>query len=208
MNIEHNMVNGLLPNLDLINLMAKLADKFGLIPEVFNHGYQGSWWNFAETASKAMLNQAFNEKEGLHSIFGPYGIQAVTIHAKNVMEGHASLTDLTQICEGALRSLNNILEKFHQSYFLYIMTDIRNFLSVAYYMPALGLILFPLIILALREWFSLKEFSFPNSFVLLHVVGIIQYCIIRSVAISQYYHTYTVLLSFSAFIPWYLLFPV
>uniref|UniRef100_A0A1I7VAN9 Reverse transcriptase Ty1/copia-type domain-containing protein n=1 Tax=Loa loa TaxID=7209 RepID=A0A1I7VAN9_LOALO len=102
-NIEHNMVNGLLPNLDLINLMAKLADKFGLNPEVFNHGYQESWWDLAETTSKAMLSQAFNEKEGLHSIFGPYGIQAVTIHVKNAMEGHASLTDLGRICEGALR---------------------------------------------------------------------------------------------------------
>nr|CRZ26113.1 BMA-HPO-3 [Brugia malayi] len=102
-NIEHNMINGLLPNLDLINLMAKLADKYGVIPEVFNHGYQVSWWNLAETTSKAMLSQAFNEKEGLHSIFGPYGIQAVTIHVKSVMEGHASLTDLGRICEGALR---------------------------------------------------------------------------------------------------------
>uniref|UniRef100_A0A1I8ES98 Glycosylphosphatidylinositol anchor attachment 1 protein n=1 Tax=Wuchereria bancrofti TaxID=6293 RepID=A0A1I8ES98_WUCBA len=207
-NIEHNMINGLLPNLDLINLMAKLADKYGVIPEVFNHGYQVSWWDLAETTSKAMLSQAFNEKEGLHSIFGPYGIQAVTIHVKNIMEGHASLTDLGRICEGALRSLNNILEKFHQSYFLYIMTDIRHFLSVAYYMPALGLMLFPLLILALREWFSLKEFTFPNSFVLLHVIGIVQYCIIRNVAVSQSYHTYTILLSFSAFIPWYFLFPL
>uniref|UniRef100_A0A915Q2H4 Glycosylphosphatidylinositol anchor attachment 1 protein n=1 Tax=Setaria digitata TaxID=48799 RepID=A0A915Q2H4_9BILA len=147
MNIEHNMVNGLLPNLDLINLMAKLADKFGLVPEVFNQGYQGSWWDLIDTTSKAMLSQAFNEREGLHSIFGPYGIQAVTIHAKSVVEGHTSLTDLGRICEGALRSLNNMLEKFHQSYFLYIMTDIRHFLSVAYYMPALGLILFPLLVL-------------------------------------------------------------
>lgn len=57
MNIEHNMVNGLLPNLDLINLMAKLADKFGLIPEVFDHGDQKSWWDIAETTSKAMLSQ-------------------------------------------------------------------------------------------------------------------------------------------------------
>uniref|UniRef100_A0A0R3RU99 Glycosylphosphatidylinositol anchor attachment 1 protein n=1 Tax=Elaeophora elaphi TaxID=1147741 RepID=A0A0R3RU99_9BILA len=208
MNIEHNMINGLLPNLDLINLMAKLADKFSLIPEVFHHGYQKSWWDIAETTSKAMLSQAFNEKEGLHSIFGPYGIQAVTIHVKSVMEGHASLTDLGRICEGALRSLNNILEKFHQSYFLYVMTDMRHFLSVAYYMPALGLILFPLLILALRDWFSLEEFSFPNSFILLHVVGIMQYCIIRNVAVSQFYHTYTVLLSFSIFTPWYLLFPL
>ncbi|KAK6107007.1 Gaa1-like GPI transamidase component family protein [Brugia pahangi] len=207
-NIEHNMINGLLPNLDLINLMAKLADKYGVIPEVFNHGYQVSWWNLAETTSKAMLSQAFNEKEGLHSIFGPYGIQAVTIHVKSVMEGHASLTDLGRICEGALRSLNNILEKFHQSYFLYIMTDIRHFLSVAYYMPALGLILFPLLILALREWFRLKEFTFPNSFVLLHVIGIVQYCIIRNIAVSQSYHNYTILLSFSALIPWYFLFPL
>lgn len=59
MNIEYNMVNGLLPNLDLINLMAKLADKFGLIPEVFHHGYQKSWWDIAETTGKAMLTQVF-----------------------------------------------------------------------------------------------------------------------------------------------------
>ncbi|VDN30920.1 unnamed protein product [Gongylonema pulchrum] len=185
LNVEHNMMNGLLPNLDLLNLMIKLADKFGLVPEVFESAHQGSWWDLAELTSSAVLSQAFNEKEGLHSVFGSYGIQAVTIHAQNVFEGYVTLTDLARICEGALRSLNNILEKFHQSYFLYIMTGTRRFLSVAYYMPALGFVLFPLFVLALRDWFSMIEFKFSNSFLLLHVIGIVEYCVIRSVATSE-----------------------
>ncbi|VDM97113.1 unnamed protein product, partial [Thelazia callipaeda] len=208
-NIEYNMVNGLLPNLDLINLMVRLADKYGLVPQVFNHGNQNSWINLFQTTSKAVINQAFVEKEGLHSIFGAYGIQAVTLYFKNDVEGHASLMDLIRICEGALRSLNNMLEKFHQSYFLYILTNVRNFLSVAYFMPALGLILFSMIILALRHWYDITEFYFPNSFVILHFIGLIQYCCIKNVAISSTYSSYTVsLLLFFALVPQYCFIPL
>ncbi|VDN27550.1 unnamed protein product [Gongylonema pulchrum] len=164
LNVEHNMMNGLLPNLDLLNLMIKLADKFGLVPEVFESAHQGSWWDLAELTSSAVLSQFI------------------------------------------FRSLNNILERFHQSYFLYIMTGTRRFLSVAYYMPALGFVLFPLFVLALRDWFSMSEFKFSNSFLLLHVIGIVEYCVIRSVATSQLYHNYTFLASFLAFVPYYSLF--
>lgn len=57
MNIEYNMINGQLPNLDLLNLMVKLADKFGLYPMVFDHGHQQSWWDLANTTKKAMYTQ-------------------------------------------------------------------------------------------------------------------------------------------------------
>lgn len=54
-------------------------------------------------------------------------------------------TDLVRVTEGGLRSLNNILEKFHQSYFLYILPSTHKFVSVAFYMPIIGLLLAPMI---------------------------------------------------------------
>lgn len=47
--------------------------------------------------------QAFKGDEGIHSVFGQYGVQALTIHVKNNGEGHSSLIDVARICEGALR---------------------------------------------------------------------------------------------------------
>lgn len=53
--------------------------------------------------------------------------------------------ELIRVIEGALRSLNNILEKFHQSYFLYILLSTHKFVSVAFYMPIIGFLLLPMI---------------------------------------------------------------
>ncbi|MFH4983747.1 hypothetical protein AB6A40_010456 [Gnathostoma spinigerum] len=173
MNIEMNMVNGQLPNLDLINLLVKLADKFALVPTVFNHKDQISWWDVMETCLKAAYSQAFVFNEGLHSVFGRYGIQAITIRTGEIGSPLLSFSDLGQICEGTLRSLNNILEKFHQSYFLYIMPNARSFISVAYYMPCIGLMMLPLVILMLRQWFigNVDVLATPNSFLYFHLIG-------------------------------------
>jgi len=60
--------------------------------------------------------------------------------------------DVVRILEGGVRSLNNILEKFHQSYFFYLLPHSNKFISIAFYMPSIVILLIPVIILALREW--------------------------------------------------------
>ena len=69
--------------------------------------------------------------------------------------------------EGICRSLNNLLERFHQSFFFYIMTATQRFISIGLYMPPLGILVLPLIFTALYLWskgsFPLAEGKAPVS---------------------------------------------
>jgi hypothetical protein len=54
---------------------------------------------------------------------------------------------MDRVMEGAVRSLNNLIERFHQSYYYYLLvTELSvyhwtTFLSIGYYMIPFGLIL-------------------------------------------------------------------
>lgn len=48
--------------------------------------------------------------------------------------------------EGTFRSVNNLLETLHHSEFFYFTSDTWRFISIGLYMPALGLLLAPLIL--------------------------------------------------------------
>jgi hypothetical protein len=54
-----------------------------------------------------------------------------------------------------LRSINNLQERFHQSFFFYLLPSTRHYVSIGMYMPAFGLLLLPIIIKILTIWFSI-----------------------------------------------------
>nr|XP_016482454.1 PREDICTED: glycosylphosphatidylinositol anchor attachment 1 protein-like [Nicotiana tabacum] len=49
-----------------------------------------------------------------------------------------------RLVEGVIRSVNNLLEKFHQSFFLYLLTSPNRFVSVGVYMIPFALLVAPL----------------------------------------------------------------
>lgn len=53
-----------------------------------------------------------------------------------------------RLVEGVVRSVNNLLEKFHQSFFLYLLTSANKFVSVGVYMIAFALLVAPLPLVA------------------------------------------------------------
>jgi len=53
-----------------------------------------------------------------------------------------------RLIEGVIRSINNLLEKFHQSFFLYLLTSPGKFVSVGVYMIPFALLVAPLPIVA------------------------------------------------------------
>lgn len=57
-----------------------------------------------------------------------------------------------RIAEAQLRSMNNLLERLHASYFLYLMPEPFHFLSVASYLSAPILIGASLTMAGLRIW--------------------------------------------------------
>ena len=44
------------------------------------------------------------------------------------------------------RSLNNLLERFHQSFFFYLLPATDRYVSIGLYMPPFGLLALPIII--------------------------------------------------------------
>ena len=72
------------------------------------------------------LKQATGMPSGNHGLFHRFGIEAVTI--EGVLRRKASTRGLSvsdtmgRVIEGTFRSLNNLLERFHQSFFFYLVS--------------------------------------------------------------------------------------
>lgn len=132
-------MNGQLPNLDLPNLVQKLSHKHG-----YATGYKiNSSINYRITSTeqklKKLLSMILSQSSGVptgnHGLFHKYGIEAVTLECiKSELTNHQQtlkdLSSLLQIVEGIFRSLNNLLERFHQSFFFYLMVTGDRFISI------------------------------------------------------------------------------
>lgn len=59
---------------------------------------------------------------------------------------------LLKIVEGISRSLNNLLERFHQSFFFYVIISSERFISIGDYMPSIGLMAGSLLIKSFLLW--------------------------------------------------------
>jgi glycosylphosphatidylinositol transamidase len=59
-----------------------------------------------------------------------------------------------RIIEGIFRSLNNLLERFHQSFFFYLLPSTGRYVSIGMYMPGFGLLAGSMLLLALGLWFE------------------------------------------------------
>jgi len=62
-----------------------------------------------------------------------------------------------RILEDIFRSLNNLLERFHQSYFFYLLPSSERFISIGLYMPAICLIAGALFVKACGKWCQLQQ---------------------------------------------------
>lgn len=79
--------------------------------------------------------------DGNHGLFHRFGIEAVTLEGRDANDpsgaaprAHAlSTTNFYRLgvaLESILRSLNNLLERFHQSYFFYLLAATHRFISI------------------------------------------------------------------------------
>ncbi|CAG4951794.1 unnamed protein product, partial [Parnassius apollo] len=140
-------LNGQLPNLDLVNLVHKLCVKSGI-----HHSYKNSYswirhnkmdeWVNGIWTMLGMVNTLFpGVPNGNHGLFHRFGIEAVTLEGryaddqagippKVVSLPAANFYRLGIALESILRSLNNLLERFHQSYFFYLLAATNRFISI------------------------------------------------------------------------------
>ncbi|KAK3496604.1 Gaa1-like protein, partial [Neurospora crassa] len=123
--IVYDGVNGQLPNLDLINSV--------------NH-----------TMLRGMLKQGLGLASGPHSSFIPYHVDAVTLQPFG--EGWQDEMAIGRVIEGTFRSLNNLLEHLHQSFFFYLLMQRERFVSIGTYLPSAMLVAANFTIMAIALW--------------------------------------------------------
>ncbi|KAF3077868.1 Glycosyl phosphatidyl inositol protein transamidase complex subunit [Orbilia oligospora] len=153
LHILYDGINGQLPNLDLINTAVQISrDQMGLrtdLQEMWNHddGYR----HRLKTMLRGMVNQALGHSTGPHSSFIPYHIDAITL-ATHGDGGWHDEGSLGRTVESVFRSLNNLLEHFHQSFFFYLLMAPKRFVSIGTYLPAAMLLAVGLTLTAIRLW--------------------------------------------------------
>ncbi|CAN6572275.1 unnamed protein product [Malus baccata var. baccata] len=107
------------------------------------------------TLASSLYNQALGVPTGPHGAFRDYQVDAITLEISpkiSLLDNIARRNDLLlrsgRLIEGVIRSVNNLLEKFHQSFFLYLLTSPGKFVSVGVYMIAFALLVAPLPLVA------------------------------------------------------------
>lgn len=150
--IVYDGVNGQLPNLDLINSVNNIANgQMGMhsfIQEKFGHS--DKYNDRLKTMLRGMMNQGLGHAVGPHSSFIPYHVDAVTLQP--VGHGWHDEMGLGRLVEGTFRSLNNLLEHLHQSFFFYLLMHKDRFVSIGTYLPSAMLIAVNFTIMAILMW--------------------------------------------------------
>jgi len=147
--------NGQLPNLDLLNTIVRVSKVEGAVntnislsdhkyPNLFSPSYFPNNQHPIRTLFTFMLNQAIGVPTGDHGVFNSYHIDSVTISVSKG-DSHGPIL-LGRVLVSTLRSLNNLLERLHQSFYYYLLLSPSHYLSIGEYMISFGLIVSPLTI--------------------------------------------------------------
>lgn len=150
--IVYDGINGQLPNLDLFNTACSIASgQMGMgiaFQRMFEHN--DSYLERLQTMLRGMVSQGAGHSSGPHSSFIPYHVDAITLQA--VGEGREDDMAMGRVVESIFRSLNNLLEHFHQSFFFYLLMQADRFVSIGTYLPSAMLVAANFTIMAIALW--------------------------------------------------------
>jgi hypothetical protein len=130
--------NGLLPNLDFVSSVVKVAEAHEL-PIRFPYSVSGRlpYWNQLRFMAGMLLRQAAGFPKHIARSFLKYRIEAFTLEGREAFprensEYHSRKFKCAyESLEGILRCMNNVIERLHQSYFFYILLDNKKFVSLS-----------------------------------------------------------------------------
>jgi len=89
-------------------------------------------------------------------------VDSLTI--KSAPGGSSGLNSVGQLVEGVFRSINNLLEKFHQSFFFYLMPCTYRYISIGLYIPPFALMVAASLIQVIVDRLNRFVTCFDNSF--------------------------------------------
>lgn len=150
-------LNGQLPNLDYFNLAVRLCrnERFHVTVKGREEKYKSKdfddWQHNLKTLIAMMKTQATGIPSGNHGLLHRYNIEALTLEGKSIKKkgSEYGFIEMGLLLEGIFRSLNNLLERFHQSYFFYLLVSTSRFVSIGLYMPPFALVAAGILIKAL-----------------------------------------------------------
>lgn len=152
LHIVYDGINGQLPNLDLFNTAVSIASgQLGIgvsLQRMWKHN--DSYQERLQTMLRGMVSQGLGYSSGPHSSFIPYHVDAITLQA--VGDGWQDEMAMGRCVESIFRSLNNLLEHFHQSFFFYLLMQADRFVSIGTYLPSAMLVAVNFTIMAIALW--------------------------------------------------------
>lgn len=100
------------------------------------------WKHAATNLMSQIAIQSSGAPSAGHGLFHRFAIQALTLRGEPKVPGyqHVGLTPVGRVVEGLVRSVNNLLQRFHRSFFYYFLPTSERYISIAYYMAAFGLL--------------------------------------------------------------------
>lgn len=212
-------LNGQLPNLDLVNLVQRIALKEGIpcghqktSKKSVSAGSKSTQMRNFQHMLQMVLTQASGVPNGNHGLFHRYGIEAVTLESHctastNSQRKSNGAGALLRLIEGVSRSINNLLERFHQSFFFYLIVSSDRFVSIGDYMPCLALMVAVLLVKALVQWLSIVDHQSSSdnaaddqplnynfigvgkTFFLVHAIGLLASYLPFYVPLNNYVHS-------------------
>ncbi|KAK9387260.1 Gaa1-like protein [Lipomyces mesembrius] len=158
--ILYSGLNGQLPNLDLINTVVVICGHMGI--KVIVHDIDASDDEYENRAITLVTGIAHQALSGLYrpgagsEAFSGWRIDSVTLAAKTSKNGYGPYDQMLygRLVEACMRSINNLLEHFHQSFFFYLLLSPNRFVSIATYLPTAMLIGASFTIKGIYYWMS------------------------------------------------------
>ncbi|CAH8609410.1 unnamed protein product [Schistosoma bovis] len=165
--------NGLLANLDLVNTVVRLAEAHSVVTRVNSQPYDyrrvtfGTRINDMMGLMKAVWNQGSNSPTGLHGPLINYQIPAITLRAeqkhRSTVPRSSEVLSVTRLLEGILRSINNLQERFHQSFWYYFLPNPYRYISIGVYMPPVLIMILSLLLKPVLFWMLLNQSDSDNN---------------------------------------------
>ncbi|KAF2096916.1 Glycosylphosphatidylinositol:protein transamidase, GAA1 component [Rhizodiscina lignyota] len=163
LHIVYDGVNGQLPNLDLFNTAVNIASgQMGIgttLQRMWHHS--DSYRDRLMTMLRGMLSQGLGHVSGPHSAFIPYHVDAITV--QTVGDGWHDEMSLGRTVESLCRSLNNLLEHLHQSFFFYLLMQANRFVSIGTYLPSAMIIAANFTITSIVLWVQSGRPAAPSK---------------------------------------------
>lgn len=160
--ISYEGLNGQLPNLDLINTAVIIANHENIRVMIQNmanvtlfHYKQRLLTLFRGIISQ--LSAGLGPGPGSETFSG-WRIHAITLRARGT-SGPSDITTFGRVAESTLRSVNNLLEHFHQSFFFYFLLSPRRFVSIGTYLPSAIILAIAFPLMALYNFATVPAFN-------------------------------------------------